>query len=868
MRRALVTYLALCALVVSTFALTPGQRAVLLSHRAMTAAQNKVYITTTGNDSNPCTLLLPCQTVTAAKTLVRTLAPTMTADINVYLRGGTYSIASTLAFGASDSGTGGHKVIWQSYPGESAIIDGGTVVTGFSLSSGSIYVAHVGTSVDFRQLYVNETRAIRARGAANPAGWTFTSGGLTAPDGTVAGYGNLTNVEIVSVGTYAMARCLIASAVTTTITMTTPCWSNVFPLHGAGVFNNVSWVENAFELMASGSWYLDRTAGNLYYWPPSGSMSGLTVVAPAVDNLLTFTSALNITFQNVTLLHSNWTAPDSAVGYAGNIGGFRFTNSAGTAIPPMDSAVQLSASTNITLTQMEFKNLGSGAILVNGGNNSVTITNNRFDAIAGPAMTVGSGQTTVAAGGTCPATTETGTVIENNYVPNGNAVDYTDGIGIYLSCSASATVQNNVIEGIPSQGILTGNGVGLISATGNTVTNNKIVANCTTYTDCGTVYFVGNSGTSFGTGNTATGNYSLGIGSNAHACLYTDFNSQWITETGNVCQTVSGAFILINAASATNISVTNNWSTTSLITNNGGANVTVAPNTTNIVQSGAVTAMNAAGIQTGVVPGVAGSYAGPGDVVPGAYAWWGLRAFSSNTRGNAAINVCLTGLSTCVDMLTDSVTGALIVTTVGGSSCSSVTCYVKTIYNQSPIGCGTACNLTNPTQARLPVLVVSCINGLPCMETVASNLPAITTSATVTGLSQAFTVSAVARHNANFASAAALFGCQGNVQVGFDGVGVIYEYASSVATVSGANDSHFNTIQGAFNSTQSEINLNGATTGALNPNTANCGALKLALFSTGTASYADADIVEAGIFYGVFSSNQLNSNQAGYWGPF
>src|ERR1700733_9426847 len=44
------------------------------------------------------------------------------------------------------------------------------------------------------------------------------------------------------------------------------------------------------------------------------------------------------------------------------------------------------------------------------------------------------------------------------------------------------------------------------------------------------------------------------------------------------------------------------------------------------------------------------SYTGPGDVVPGALAWWGLRAYGAATAGTKAINICRASDSTCEDI--------------------------------------------------------------------------------------------------------------------------------------------------------------------------------------------------------------------------
>ena len=63
------------------------------------------YVSTTGSDTNAGTFAEPFQSLEKAKLEVRALLPTATAAINVWVRGGTYYLGSTLEFGTADSGS-------------------------------------------------------------------------------------------------------------------------------------------------------------------------------------------------------------------------------------------------------------------------------------------------------------------------------------------------------------------------------------------------------------------------------------------------------------------------------------------------------------------------------------------------------------------------------------------------------------------------------------------------------------------------------------------------------------------------------------------------------------------------------------------
>ena len=68
-----------------------------------------------------------------ARDIVRTLNTAMTSDITVYLRGGTYSLTSTVTFSNADSGTGGFYVKYLAYPGERPLLTCGQPIAGWQV---------------------------------------------------------------------------------------------------------------------------------------------------------------------------------------------------------------------------------------------------------------------------------------------------------------------------------------------------------------------------------------------------------------------------------------------------------------------------------------------------------------------------------------------------------------------------------------------------------------------------------------------------------------------------------------------------------------------------------------------------------------
>ena len=121
------------------------------------------YVSTSGGGADPCSLAVPCSLAHAQSVVQAAIAGGMSSDVVVYLRAGTYTLASGLTFGAADSGRDGHTVIWSGYPGEVATISGGQEITGWADQGGGIFRAS--TSLSFRQLYTNNVHQQRARGS-------------------------------------------------------------------------------------------------------------------------------------------------------------------------------------------------------------------------------------------------------------------------------------------------------------------------------------------------------------------------------------------------------------------------------------------------------------------------------------------------------------------------------------------------------------------------------------------------------------------------------------------------------------------------------------------------------------------------------
>ena len=442
---------------------------VLFLSTGIASAQSILYVSP-GGTGTQCSSTIPCALLTA-RGQARTLLPGATTNVTVRLYGGLYALDSTFTLDARDGGRPGIRMVYEAEPGAQPVLSGGKFITGWTLfdAGKNIWRASVPTGMRTRQLYVNDLRAIRARGPDNPAGWTKTANGYTAPDGAVAAYANLQQVEVVFLREWKSYRCPVGSASGTTITMATPCWTNA-QAHTGWTMDGVSWLENAYELLdAEGEWYLNETQNALYYKPRAGeNMASARVVAPVLEVLLNAqgtlaTSLRYLTLRGLTFAHATWMKPSSNRGFPDMQATYQW-GTEGKAI----SNVQFWYVDSLVLERNVFRALGgNGPALEAGSRNSRISCNALFD-ISGNGMHIGN----INANPADARDQNLGITVENNYITQAGQ-EYHGCAGIFLGYVAQTRVLANEIHGLPHMGISLGWGWG----TGGYMRNNEVAYN-------------------------------------------------------------------------------------------------------------------------------------------------------------------------------------------------------------------------------------------------------------------------------------------------------------------------------------------------------------------------------------------------------
>lgn len=273
-------------------------------------------------------------------------------------------------------------------------------------------------------------------------------------------------------------------------------------------------------------------------------------------------------------------------------------------------------------------------------------------------------------------------------------------------------------------------------------------------------------------------------------------------------------------------------------------------------------------------------YTGPGNVVSGAVAWWGLRAYNQACANSNCqiINIFRASDSHQCDILASS-KGGLGNTancSTGGDNgetvatwCNATTCTVGQVYDQSGANScsgGNPCHIFQVTAADEPPINFSGIGSLPQMTFNGTTQNLNGNNHTLT-LAQPLTISSVSQFTGS--SQGPIFdGMAAFTQVGSGIVaGDYFLYAGSVAEFTAAASTNF-AVQGIFNNTSSAAYANGTLTSSLSPSTGGFGGEDLAIGSDGT-HFWKGQIGEVGLWGSAFNSTQysaMNGNQRSYWG--
>ncbi|MFD9123952.1 RICIN domain-containing protein [Kitasatospora sp. NPDC059571] len=606
---------------------------------ASASTQATYYVAPGGDDANPGTIAAPFKTLQHARDVVRTVDSNMAGDINVFLRGGTYPVTSTVDFTSADSGTNGHRVVYAAYPGEKPVLDGGVQVTGWTQHSGNIWKAKLDRDDKLRALYVNDKRAQMASKMVNSAGcygtytvtagqapWAWESGSQC--DGAKYGLSDLPaiasnqdDVEIVSATTWTTAIVGVRQ-----ITTSSDGASRVAqfqepgaaiaqaPPYGPFKVGGSHTFMNAYEFLDQpGEFYFDKSTHTVYYYKSSSDdMTTAQVFAP--NNLSTLLKiagtsktdhARNITFAGLTVEHSDWNLVDVAgsvvrQGTQGNASSnvyarqnFHAYTYRNVDLPP--AAIQIENADGIVLQRNTVQHTGADGITLANDVTDSQLTGNVTNDVAGSAITVGHPQHVYIGDGTStnhekyPVNVEglcKNITVTDNYLYD-SAVLFQGSNPVSAYFVDTLDIEHNRIEKSPWAGITLGWGWWNFDGSTNSINpgNPTTTArnNTIKYNEIfDTMRVLGDSAPIYTLGSQPgteiSNNYIKGVPAGHKYGLHPDEGSAFLNEHDNVFDVDPGLAYTVNSGTwgrQHDLTITNNYGTVNKIAGRSIPNSTV-----------------------------------------------------------------------------------------------------------------------------------------------------------------------------------------------------------------------------------------------------------------------------------------------------
>ena len=315
---------------------------ILCSHWLLAG---EIWISPKGSDFNDGTCQSPKATLTSALRQAREWRRTednrIQGGITIYVEGGTYAFHEPVFIRPEDSGTKESPTIIRSVGDEKVILSGGISINGWK-KQGKVWVADVpvfnGRPLDFRQLWVNGKKAVRARDvedfekmnricsvdekneilyvpAVSIRRLIDNKGNLKAKYAEMVLHQMwcVANLRIRSVEVQGDSAAIRFHQPESRIQFEHP-WPR--PMVTTDGHNSAFYLTNARELQdVPGEWYHDIDARKVYYYPREGEkMQEAEVIVPAVETLVRVEGTLDrpvchIRFEKITFSYTTWMRP-------------------------------------------------------------------------------------------------------------------------------------------------------------------------------------------------------------------------------------------------------------------------------------------------------------------------------------------------------------------------------------------------------------------------------------------------------------------------------------------------------------------------------------------------------------------------------
>ena len=406
---------------------------IIMLSASISLSATDIWVSPSGSDSGDGSKNSPKATLNAALRQARELRrlndPGIKEGITIHLEKGVHNVYEPLFVRPEDSGTSASPTVILGEDGAS--ISGGVQITGWK-KQGKLWVADVpsfnGRPLDFRQLWVNGSKAVRARDVEDfEKMYRIRSVDnenriLWVPAEAVKKITKDPYAEMVLHEMWCVANLRIKSVEIqgdsagvrfhdpeSRIQFEHP-WPR--PMVTTDGHNSAFYLTNAKELLdRPGEWYHDINTRKLYYYPRKGEdMRSAEAVVPAVETLVRVLGTIdnpvkNVQFRNISFNYATWMRP-SLMGHvplqAGmylldgyrinpkmirNYNNHKLDNQGWLGRP--GAAVQVRFAQNIDFQNCNFEHLGSTGLDYVEGAKGGTVDGCLFRDIAGNGVVVG-----------------------------------------------------------------------------------------------------------------------------------------------------------------------------------------------------------------------------------------------------------------------------------------------------------------------------------------------------------------------------------------------------------------------------------------------------------------------------------------------
>ena len=451
---------------------------ILIFVVVFTACSRDIYVSPNGKDGNKGTKRSPLQSVQLAKNLaVEILESGKQKEVTVWLGDENYPVTEPLIFEPLKSADKNTKLVFKAEKNSKPVISGGIQIIGWKKNDDGLWEAQFPKELtetsDFRELFVNEKRATRARfpnegylnvkkaGVDRRTNFFFEKGDFPIPE-------NVKDVELVLLHDWSISRIAVKEIKADE--------NQLFAVDSIGAknpefFNLDNWepnpryfLENAPEFLdADFEWiFLPSEEKFLLKLPENTTMDNLQIFIPVSEGLISLKGkenqpVKNIHFEGITFQYSKWEVPE--LGYCG-VQACHFDPrplTEGWSVVP--AAVYSEWGENILFTNCEFKNLGGSGVWFGTASKNCKVINSELVDISGNGIMIGEGQDRIVNGEqwwkSAPDQVALANTIENCTVTECGKQFY-GAVGIWCGLTAETVIKNNKVFNLPYTGVSVG----------------------------------------------------------------------------------------------------------------------------------------------------------------------------------------------------------------------------------------------------------------------------------------------------------------------------------------------------------------------------------------------------------------------------